>query len=446
MKPWQKKACTHVICLAVGVGLAVVFKQAVSSRAAEETAPAATTESQAAAVTPQRPGKPMATRDGHTGKDGAVVKSGDYRAAWNAIGTRDLTIQQRLELQIGVLREWAMVDMEGAMRAALENAWDGGTAKGGVQPLMVAFAKAFEARPADAWDLLQSGKLGLGTELFRAQWVSSASRTEPLFVFSVAEQIPYQHRMGAIQNAMRSASADPEMKEQMIRKLADLPNEPGYDNFIAIAFNALPANEGNAADVRGRLAAATNERAKTILLHEFASTLREADPRALGAEWEKLDPEMKKRAAVAFSNGEQGTRNAPAVLDMLMATDQWDRVMSSHSKLSEYGKTTKDPKQLAEWGMTLPERPEAEVIFRQTIDPFINRNNAEAKQWIDSLPAGEARKDRALYAYTQNALYARNDVALYEWALERMTDSAAKTAAQNSYASWLKRRGQSAEK
>lgn len=443
MKPWQRRALTHAVCLGIGLAVAVALKQAANS-GGHDIPPAGGNAAHGGKgeAIPDRPGRPVGADVLSKGPATTTTSGGnDFRGAWDAIASRNLTISQRLELQIGVLREWAMVDMEGAMRAALDNAWDGGTQKGGVGPLMVAFDEAFRARPMDAWDLLQSGKLGLGTELFRQQWITSASKTEPDFVFSVAKDIPYALRMGAIQMAMRAAMGNPELEDRMRRKLSDLPDEPGYDNYIAIAFNSLPPSEGSAAELVGRLAAATNPRAKTMLLHEFSAALREAGAATLRTEWAKLSPEMQKRAAVAFLNGPQGTKNAPAVLDMLMATDQWDRVTAAGNQLTEYSRNLQDTKQLAEWGMTLPERPEAEYLFRRTIDPLINRDNAGARAWIESLPAGSPRKDRVLFAYTQNAIYARNDEALFQWAVERMTNPDTKAAALRSYDGWAKRRG-----
>jgi hypothetical protein len=443
MRTWQRRALTHAACLGIGLLAAVSLKQAASTGGGEAPADGGNTaHGGKGEAIPARPGRPAGADLISKGPATTKTTGGnDFRGAWDAIASRNLTVSQRLEMQIGVLREWAMVDMEGAMRAALDNAWDGGTQKGGVGPLMVAFDEAFRARPMDAWDILQSGKLGLGTELFRQQWITSASKTEPDFVFSVVKDIPYALRMGAIQMAMRTAMGNPELEDRMRRKLADLPDEPGYDNYIAIAFNSLPPSEENAAELSGRLAAATNERAKTMLLHEFSAALREAGAVTLRTEWAKLSPEMQKRAAVAFLNGPQGVKNAPAVLDMLMATDQWDRVTAAGNQLTEYSRNLQETKQLAEWGMTLPERPEAEQLFRRTIDPLINRDNAGARTWIDSLPQGSPRKDRVLFAYTQNAIYARNDEALFQWAVDRMTDPGMKAAAQRSYDSWAKNRG-----
>ena len=440
MKVSPGRILTHALCLAAGIGIAVSLGR---SGVKEDFVELASVASQAAgqAVSAQQEVKKSSAEG--TGRKPALmgIKSGEFREAWNAIASRNLTIPERLEMQIAVLREWAKVDMEGAMRAALANAWDGDVKKGGVSPLMAAFDEAFRARPLDAWDLLQSGKLGLGTELFRQQWIKSASETEPAFVFSVAAQIPYDLRMSAIQSAMRSAARSPELKDEMLRKLADLPENGSSDNYIAIAFNALPANEGNAAAIRERFNAATNERAKTILLHEYLSTMREAGGDAILSEWSRMTPEMQKRAAVGFYNGAQGTRNAPAVLDMLMKTDQWDRIHSAGQRLEQYGRETRDPQALAEWGMNLPERPEAADLFRKSIEPLINRSNAEARQWIESLPSGDWRSERALYAYTQNALYARNNTELYQWAVDRITDPDLKASATRSYDSWAQRRG-----
>lgn len=442
MKPLHRRILTHVVCIGLGLGLAASLRKAlVTAGDTTETTDTGASSATTPPPQPDRPDRPVKTKDSAAKGHVTATPAGDFKGAWDAIASLDLTIKERLEMQIGVLRQWSMVDMEGAMRAALDNAWDGGTAKGGVGPLMVAFDEAFKVRPLVAWDLLQSGKLGLGTELFRQQWITSAAETEPVFVFSVASEIPVALRMFAIQTAMRSAAKSPELKEEMIRKLAELPETPWSDNYIAIAFNSLPANEGNAAEVRGRLAAATNERAKTILLHEYTSTMRDASASILSSEWEKLTPEMQKRAAVSFSNGAQGTKNTPQVLDMLMKTDQWERLRTTAEKLTEYGKTTTKPAELADWAMTLPQRPETADMFRRSIEPFIIRNNGEAREWIGSLPAGDWRGERALYTYTQNALYARNDEGLYQWAVDRISDPDLKASAANAYLDWARRRG-----
>jgi hypothetical protein len=443
MRKWQRTALTHGACLSIGLVAAALLKRANYSDWRESSMDAVNSvQGGKNESVPDRPSRPAGK--GVISKiESAARNSGgsDFRGALDAIASRNLTVSQRLDMQIAVLREWSMVDMESAMRAALDNAWDGGTQKGGVAPLMVAFDQAFQARPVDAWDLLQSGKMGLGTELFRAQWIESAAKTEPVFVVSVAHLLEFPHSMTAVQSAMGIAGGNPELKEQVVRKLILMPDQSGTNGLIAIAFNSLPAAEGVAPEVRGRLAAATDERAKTVLLHEFSAALREAGGATLNAEWVKLSPEMQKRAAVAFLNGPQGTKNAPAVLDMLMATDQWDRVITAGDKLTEYSRNLQDTKQLAEWGMKLPERPEADYLFRRTIDPLINRDNASARTFIDSLPKGAPRKDRALFAYTQNAIYARNDEELFQWAVERMTDPGMKAAAQRSYDSWAKRSG-----
>ena len=444
MKTSHRRIITHVVCIGLGIGLAASLHQSLGTDGSESSDPntAASSLGEASGTPrlPDRPGRPAQGKEPGNAR-GTAIAGGDFKGAWENIASLDLTISERLEMQIAVLKQWSMVDLQGAMRAALDNAWDGGPTKGGVDPLMIAFEEAFKARPLDAWDLLQSGKLGLGTELFRKQWITSAAQTEPVFLFSVATEIPTALRRMSIELAMRSASRSPELKEEMVRKLADMPDTPTANNYIAIAFNALPANEGNAAEIRGALAAATNERAKTILLHEYTSTLREAGASVLTAEWGKLTPEMQKRAAMAFYNGAQGARNAPVVLDMLISTGQWDAAISGSSRLIEYGRSTDKPEDLAAWGMSLPQRPETRELFRRSIDPYINRHNAAARQWIETLPPGDPRTERVLYSYIQNALYARNNEELYQWALDRIVDPATKNDATRDYEYWAKRRG-----
>jgi hypothetical protein len=430
---------THLLGLGAGVGLAVLFSDGIS---ADKTAEDSIHRSDASRdVVPARQGRSVNVADARAKVTGAKGTD-DFAGAWKSIAARDLTINERLEMQLTVLHQWSLVDLEAAMRAALDNAWDGGAEKGGIGPLIAAFAEAFQQRPLEAWDLLQSGKLGLGAALFERQWIDSAAIKDPAFLFSVASKISFHSRKHAIEQAMRSAAKDPEMKEAMISKLIQLPDDPSADNYIAIAFNALPANEGNASEVRGKLAAATDERAKTVLLHEFASTLRDASADVISKEWAQLSPEMQARAAVAFSNGSQGIRNAPAVADMLIKTEQWNLLKFSWPKFTEYGKSTSDPKQLAEWAMTLPENGEVRRIFSESVAPFVVRNNEEAKEWLTSLPPGDWKTEATLQAYANNALYARNDEALFTWTVERVEDEGQRAQMMAQYEAWLRRRGE----
>ena len=259
-----------MLCVGLGIGLAIFLRSGLSESGAgngDKKREAEDSPRKTQVVNQSRPG-----RSGNVAEAKAEVKTSggrdDFAGAWKEIASRDLTVSQRLEMQIKILNQWTKVDLEAAMHAALDNAWDGGTEKGGVGPLMVAFGDAFRENPLKAWDLMQSGKLGLGAALFERQWIESAAEKEPAFLFSVAPKISATWRKHAIEQAMRSAAKDPEMKEAMVRKLIEMPDGPSADGYIAIAFNALPANEGNAAEVRGRLSAATNERAKSVLLHE----------------------------------------------------------------------------------------------------------------------------------------------------------------------------------
>ena len=435
---------THLLCVGLGICLAISLKSGLlesGTTGERQKGESEVSPGKSQVVNPSRPG-----RSGNVAEAKAEVKTSggrdDFAGAWKGIASRDLTVSQRLEMQIKILNQWAKVDLEAAMHAALDNAWDGGTEKGGVGPLMVAFGDAFREDPLKAWDLMQSGKLGLGAALFERQWIESAAEKEPAFLFSVAQKISSASRKHAIEQAMRSAAKSPEMKDAMIRKLIEMPDFPAADNYIAIAFNALPANEGNAAEVRGRLAAATNERAKSVLLHEYTSTLRDASAAVIARAWSQLDPEMQKRAAVAFFNGQQGTRNAPAVLDMLIKNEQWDVLRGSAAKLSEYGKSTTDPRGLAEWAMSLPQRGETASMFFRAMEPFVVRNNAEAKEWISSLPSGDWKTELALRTYANNALYARNDEELFAWTVERMANEGQREGMKRQYDDWLKNRGE----
>ena len=444
MKPVTKRILTHAGCIIAGIGLMAALGGAASS-VREISKDEARKEKHAAFSLPGRPDRKEPVKQAERGlfPDGSVkrYRASEYKAAWDAIAFKDVTIRQRIELQQALLQQWSLVDMEGAMVAVLAGPWDGHYQEGGIDALLGSFSEAFLQNPLEAWDLIQSGKFGPGSALFREQWVNSVAGKEPLLAVSLMGSMSHRVQMNVLAQALGHHGGDPDMRRQILAKLGEMPEDtPNLSGLVAQAFKISPS-DGDPAGYREAIANASSDQARTMALHEYLSSIRNLDATALRAEWSQLPPEMQARAATGLFNSPAGVKNAPAVLDLIMETGQWDRLRdpTAQNNLRTYAKTL-DGVDLASWGMKLPDRPETIEIFRRAVDPYISRNIGDAKGWIESLP-DDWRKDRALGQLSQHALYGSNDPALSQWALDSISDPQIRAEANKWRGAWAKQRG-----
>jgi len=94
-----------------------------------------------------------------------------------------------------------------------------------------------------------------------------------------------------------------------------------------------------------------------------------------------------------------------------------------------------------EWGLTLPDRPETQEVYRRAITGYIDRYPVEARDWIMSIPEGDWRRERALMEYSQNALWYKKNQEGAAWAIERITDPKIKGTAMSWRTEWAQRNG-----
>lgn len=446
MKPSLKNILTHAGGLLLGIGLMAMLGGMASGKRAkdpEKQAADGMTQMAEKLVRPDRPQTQRADSGKERQRDAQVkrYRSDEYKAAWDAIGFRNVTVQERVELQKKLLAQWALVDMEAAMMAALSGPWDGNDQEGGIDALLSVFAEAFRLQPLVAWDLIQSGKFGPGSALFREQWATTVARHEPVLAVSMIGSFSRDHQSTVLRYALSGASENKELRAQILAKLAELPPDTkDLSGLIAEAFKISPS-DGDPASYREAIANATSDQARTMALHEYLSSLRNLDATALRNEWSQLPPDLQARAAVGLFNSPVGVKNAPDVLDLIMETGQWDRLKdpTAQNNIRNYARTLNGV-DLASWGMKLPERPETIEIFRRAVDPYISRNIGDAKGWIETLPQGWHR-DRALGQFSQHALYGSKDPALSQWALDQISDPKIQAEAAKWRGDWAKQTG-----
>lgn len=375
---------------------------------------------------------------------GSALKAADYRKAWDAIALRNLTPRERAELQKRVLERWSLVDLEGAMKAALESPWDGGVETSGAGYLMPAFSAAFAKNPTEAWRIIQSGNLGPGAATFRWQWLTDVSKEHPLLVVSYFKELPSSLMKSALKQVMAKHPGNAEVSAAVRRMLEGLPPDAMTRGLAADYFDLAPPTE-TPAELSARWAAATTEREKLIALQALIGSLRKSDMATIRAQWEKLPPDARNDLTTTLLTSSNGAHSPTALLDLAIQTGNWDlfkdpRISGVNGVMANYAKSA-EPIALAEWGLSLPDRPETLDVFRRSVSGYIDKNYAEARDWILSIPEGDWRRERALAEYSQNALWAKKDPDGSQWAIDQIQDPRVKGTVINWRKEWTERTG-----
>jgi len=444
MKPSHRKILTHLVCAVAGIGLAGGIRSAVvtanedglngegaSTRAAENASHQGGSASQSSGSSRQR-----------ESRAGIPLRSKDFRDAWNVIANqKDLTAKERAAMQRKLLKEWSMVDLQSAMAAVLEGNWDADD--GGVNSLLPAFREAFLKNPMEAWGIIQSGKLGLGSSLFRWQWVTAVSTENPLLVLSCFGDFSDNLQKAALWPILERHSKDPKVAEAILRMLRDRPADAQTKTLAAEFFKQV-APTGTPEELAGKIATAGTEQEKIIALQAFAASLKGQDAETVKNLIGSLPPESRGdivRQLLAASGNEKPT----ALLDLAIASGNWDllkdpMVAGVEGKVAEYARRN-DPIAIAEWGLSLPNRPETQEIYRRAITGYIDRYPNEARDWIMSIPEGDWRRERALMEYSQNALWYKKNPEGAAWAIDRISDPGMKGTAMSWRVEWAQRNG-----
>lgn len=373
-----------------------------------------------------------------------ALKSADYRKAWDAIARRNLTPRERAELQKRVLEHWSLVDLEGAMKAALESPWDGGIETSGVGYLVPAFSAAFMKNPIEAWRIIQSGNLGPGAATFRWQWLTDVSKEHPLLVVSYFNELAPPLMKSALNQVMKKHPGNTEVSAAVRRMLEGLPADAVTKGLAADYFDLAPPME-TPAELGARWAAAATEREKLIALQALIGSLRKSDLATIRAEWEKLPPDARNDLTSTLLTSYNLNHPPTALLDLAMQNGNWElfkdpRISGVEGALAKHARTA-EPIALAEWGLKLPDRPETLDVFRRAVSGYIDKNYVDARDWILSIPEGDWRRERALAEYSQNALWAKKDPDGSQWAIDQIQDQKIKGTVINWRKEWTERTG-----
>lgn len=441
MKPGVVKSLTHVFAAAVGVALVAGFSGVSGDRNESGGKNAAATGGSSASSPPDRADRPENTRNPLEKIHGVQVKrftARECQAAWEAIGKRNLTKDERCTLQQQVLMRWAEVDPEAALKAALESPWD---SQGTQQVLLGSFHQYFSNNPVEAWDLIRSGRLGVGADLVKVSWAYAAGRENPGLVLSYIGEMPPSQITGVMQSLATYVRNDPEKREAFINRLCEFPEDQRFTDWIKRLAPMLSAGE-TSSSLRDKLAAAETPQRKTLYLHQFGQSLKDADMATIRSEWSQLPQDAKERAARAITlhTDPQGAKNTPGLFTMLAEVSQWDFMNTEKWRLGRYAQTPEKKEELAKWALTLPEHSGSQEIFHRAVEPYIRADMDKAGDWIETLPKGWQR-DRALAELSQQAIYRKGHTELSDWALGQISDPKLKADATKWRGDWAKKTG-----
>lgn len=422
---------SHTVAIAVGMALAAV----IATRSAESHAATRGPGTSSPPARESQSDRPTATRK---------PKSEDYRRAWQALAKREHNILDRRSAQVGLLAQWAEIDLEGALQAAMAEAWDNdynpgfevyGTAG---HVLIGAFGKAFAERPLEAWALITGGSFGVGTPILREQWIASVAKKDGALVISMLGEMPPGRREFAINTVINEVGTDPARMNEIIAKL--LANAPGpeTERWLRIAAARLP-DGGDPAPLREKWAALTEGPSRTLALMTWGASLRRADEAALQSEWEKIPADQRGEAAKAiFLPMNAGSPGLPAAISLAMQAGEWKFIADETQEEFRFYAMAADPHKLAEWALDLPERPETVEFFHRAVDRYIGDDLPRAKDWLEAMEPGDWHRERGLAEYSQQALRRHQDPEASRWALDQISDPALKATAEGWRRDWEK--------
>lgn len=325
-----------------------------------------------------------------------VTRSQAFREAWRQLSLRPASREQRLDSQTEMLRRWADFDLEGAVHAAAAEGFTMAGETSNFTRLCRAFQESFTAHPDEAWRILAKEPPHPGWEQLQTVWFNTlfrrdaklpavfpemSARDQQRTVITIADCIgTSESRSDAI---LRLATGSRITEAQLTDLL--LFTQPGS----AAASPAWMSQPPGLERVAARL--------------DWAATLGRLDPAAFSTAWESV-PEAD-RAEVARLTLRKLSNDSPVLipaLDHLIETGQWDALRSDTISrvltvnAADTSTSGQGNSALLDWTLALPDRPEAADFLRHLISGNPLQAEGEAREWLDSLPAGSWQHDEAL--------------------------------------------------
>lgn len=368
-----------------------------------------------------------------------------YREAWRALALEKLSPAERYSAQVELLKLWAEVDLEGAIRAILAEPWDEFTPyRGHTIELLLAegLQQAISDRPQEVWGWIQNKKFGiLGSSLVRDAWCAAIGKENPeLFV----TYIPELHGR-ALTNAIEAMTGNEGDAVQSARLWNSLGRSGVADQLDKESATALAGHFGlgmRSPELKKMLEASTGAM-RELAARSLAIALVWPDSQAdLTTELENAPADLQGAMAAEFLSRSFGREDVTRLaLQTLIEREDWEWLDAdvAGSSVRQLADTVPAP-DLAEWVYSLPQRSETVEMFHRGVEPFIQQEREAAWEWMSSLEAGMWR-DRAFAEYSQQALHRWGDAEASRVALDQIEDAEFRATAEGWRQDWARQNG-----
>ncbi|MDB6076553.1 MAG: hypothetical protein JWO82_300 [Akkermansiaceae bacterium] len=416
---------THIGALLLG-GLLAGGGSAVWSYAQEHHSGAA---EGAADLSSQEPSGKAAPR--RASRRGAQIDGGpgrEFRMAWQELSRQHLSKRERLTTGMALLKKWSRVDLEGALQAALSEEWDDPLFLSAPKqcPLARAFSDAFRDQPEEAWRIFQSGRLGVGGRLFQEAMLAQVAQSNPKLTLSLLPEMSPEQRGRILQQAFGNLKQE-DRKAALETVAASAGSEEERGRLLGEVMRLSPPPE-DPATLRAQWTALPEGPERDAALAGWASKIQQLTPEAFAAELARIPEGQRAGAARAALNGLDGTVNLLPVLDELIAAGDWEYLEKSGAEKFPSYPDSNQAKQLSDWALNLPARPELSDIYQKSALGMALQDPQSFLTVLNSLPPGDWHREQGLVGLAQATLMQGNPAGAAA-IMESIADPVAKQAA-----------------
>jgi hypothetical protein len=197
-----------------------------------------------------------------------------YAAAWESLKDGRLTSDDRLRAQKAILAEWVRHDLA----AALEAVYADRPAFSHLRDPLRWFdlESAMTANPEIVEELLKSGRLGLDTNEFRADWFRILAVEDPVAVLGRIGELSGEHRFSVLSFAagyLPSISQDPAMWQAAMERISLIISGDGKKDGVAEVIGMRLGQANSLQDLSAAYLADADPQMQELFVHAayFAS-------------------------------------------------------------------------------------------------------------------------------------------------------------------------------
>lgn len=353
-----------------------------------------------------------------------ALKTADFQMAWDALPAGNRSRAERLDLQRQLLEKWLVVDLQGALDAVINQAWDENAGDPFAENVFPsALSRAFADRPLEAWKLIQSERYGLATHMLLRQWLDSVSKDNSDLLPSLLPELPKSLQERAISACLAQQQPGADRDAMLARIIAQAGDD--HRDWLEEAFKRMP-DMGDPAALRESWAALPAGTAREIAMLKWGASLRTQDADRVSAELAAVPPAAKEAAAEAMiSQLHVESAGLLAMLSFAMTTGSWESLAKSKmpSIVESLGHADfLDAEKTAGWATRLPPQAGNVEIYRAAVARYIWRDLPRAKKWLGAMEDGSWQKENALAVYSRDAMNYRENHEESQWALDSIND------------------------